>query len=106
MIDALLAQLFGEALFGRYTPSRRAHLLARLFFGLIGAALGIAGAAYMTLRPDGASPPMRLALALLFLSIGAFWLLNVGLARKWRWPGVLVAASLIALIAARFIFGP
>jgi hypothetical protein len=106
MIDALLAQLFGEALFGRYTPSRRAQLLARLFFGLIGAALGIAGAAYMTLRPDGASPPMRLALALLFLSIGAFWLLNVGLARKWRWPGVLVAASLIALIAARFIFGP
>jgi hypothetical protein len=105
MIDALLAQLFGEALFGRYTPSRRAQLLARLFFGLMGAALGIAGAAHMTLRPDGASPPMRFALALLFLSIGAFWLLNVGLARRWRWPGVLVAASLIALIAVRFIFG-
>jgi hypothetical protein len=42
----------------------------------------------------------------LFLSIAAFWLPNVGLGRQWRWPGVMVAASLIALIAARFIFGP
>ena len=106
MIDELLAHLFGEALFGRYTPSRRAQLLARLSFGLIGAALGIAGTACMIHRRDGASPPTRVALAVLFLSIGAFWLLNVGLGRQWRWPGVTVAASLIALIAARFIFGP
>ena len=106
MIDELLAQLFGEAVFGRYTPSRRTRLLVRLAFGLLGAALGITGAAWMVLRPDGASPPMRLALALLLLSIGTFWLLNVGLARTWRWPGILVAASLVALIAARFIFGP
>lgn len=106
MIDELLVQLFGEAVFGRYSPSRRTQLLVRLAFGLLGAALGIAGAAWMLLRPDGASPPMRFALALLFISVGTFWLLHLGLARTWRWPGILVAASLVALIAARFILGP
>jgi hypothetical protein len=45
-------------------------------------------------------------MAALMLSFGAFWLLNVGLARTWRWPGILTAASLIALLAARFLFGP
>ncbi len=58
MIDELLGQLFGEAIFRRYTPSRRTQLL------------------------------------------------NVGLARKWRWPGVLTVASLVALIAARLVLGP
>jgi hypothetical protein len=104
MIDEMLAHLFGEAVFGRYSPSRRAQLFTRLFFGLLGATLGIVGAVVILGRAT-ASPPMRLAMAALFLSIGAFWLLNVGLARTWRWPGVLVAASLIALIASRFIFG-
>ena len=106
MIDGLLAQLFGEAVFGRYTPSGPAQLPVRLAFRLLGAGLGITGAAWMMFRPDGASLQMRFALAVLYLSIGAFWLLNVGLARMWRWPGILVAASLVALIAARFIFGP
>ena len=45
-------------------------------------------------------------MALLLLSFGTFWLLNVGLARKWRWPGVLTVASLVALIAARLVLGP
>ena len=37
MIDDLLGELFGEAVFGRLSRSRRGQLLTRLFFGLLGA---------------------------------------------------------------------
>ena len=44
MLDNLLGELFGEVVFGRLGKSRRAQLLVRVFFGLLGAALGIVGA--------------------------------------------------------------
>ena len=37
MFDDWLSELFGEAVFGRLGHSRRAQLLARMFFGLLGA---------------------------------------------------------------------
>lgn len=104
MIDELLGQLFGEAVFGRYTPSRRTQLVTRLAFGVLGFALGLVGAVHVVTRADPAGVHLRLAMAALLVSVGLVWLLNVGLARTWRWPGVLAAASLVALIAARFIF--
>lgn len=106
MIDELLGQVFGEAIFRRYAPSRRAQLLARLFFGLLGFALGVGGAIHITTSGDTAGAHLRLAMAAFLLSFGTFWLLNVGLARRWRWPGVLTVASLISLIAARLLLGP
>ncbi len=104
MLDDLLVHLFGQAVFGRYDPSARTRLLVRLGFGLLGAALGVAGAVHVLTRPAPGAH-LRVAMAALLLSFGAFWLLNVGLARTWRWPGVLTLASLIALLAARFLLG-
>ena len=106
MIDDLLVHLFGEAVFGRYSPSRRAQLLARLFFGLLGFVLGLVGAIHIITRSANTGAHMRIAMAVLLLSFGTFWLLNMGLARGWRWPGVLTVASLVALIAARLVLGP
>jgi len=37
MIDEFLVHIFGEAVFGRIGHSKRAQLLARLGFGLLGA---------------------------------------------------------------------
>ena len=104
MLDDLLVHLFGQAVFGRYDPSARTRLLVRLAFGLLGAALGVIGAVHVLARPEPAAH-LRMAMAALLLSFGSFWLLNVGLARTWRWPGVLTVASLIALLAARFLLG-
>lgn len=106
MIDDLLAGLFGEALFGRLGASRRAQLIARLFFGLLGAGLCAFGAVYMFRRQDAGTGPMRVAMAAVFVSLGAFWLLNVALGRKWRWPLGLIVLTFILLLASRFIFGP
>ena len=52
MIDELLAHLFGEAVFGKIGSSQRARLVFRLFFGLIGTGLGIAGAVHFAVRDD------------------------------------------------------
>jgi hypothetical protein len=105
MIDEMLVHLFGEAVFGRLGASRRAQLIARLFFGLLGAGLGLAGAV-LFLRRDAAGPVMRAGIAAFFACMGAFWLFNVALGRTWRWPGILTIASLVAVIVARLAFGP
>jgi disulfide bond formation protein DsbB len=104
VLDDLLVHLFGHAVFGRYDPSARTRLLVRLAFGLLGAALGVAGAVHVLMRAEPGAH-LRLATAALLLSFGSFWLLNVGLARTWRWPGVLTLASLIALLGARLLLG-
>jgi hypothetical protein len=106
MLDDILGGLLGEALFGRIEHTRRREILLRLFFGLLGAALGLGGAVYMLTRDDPASPHMRLAMAALLAFFGLFWLFNVALMRRWRWPGILTLSSLVALIAARFVLGP
>lgn len=107
MIDDLLAGLFGELVVGRLTASRRFRLVARLFFGLLGAGLGIAGAAHLGLRPGLTSNlALRVSFVVLLASLGFFWLFNVALLRRWRWPGALFVASFVCLFLARFLFGP
>lgn len=106
MLDDWLGELFGEALFGRLTPSRRTQLLVRLCFGLLGAGLGIAGAVHFARRPDLTSnTPMWGSMIAMFVFLAAFSLFNVGLGRAWRWPGRFFLVSLVALFVTRLAFG-
>jgi hypothetical protein len=107
MIDDLLAGLFGEVVFGRLSVSRRAQLLARLFFGLIGALLGIIGALYFaTGQRNVANPVMQASMIAVFIFLACFCMFNVALGRRWRWPGACFALSFAGLFAARILFGP
>lgn len=107
MLDDLLGELLGEAAFGRLARTRQAQLIARLVFGAIGAVLGVAGAIYMAVRPDATSNTAMLASTVaLFVFMSCFWLFNVGMARKWRWPAALFVVSFVALFVTRVLFGP
>ena len=64
MFDDVLGELCDEAIFWRLTPSRRAQLPVPLFFGLLGAGLGIAGAVHFARRPDITSNTARIAFGL------------------------------------------
>lgn len=107
MLDDILGQLFGEAVFGRLERSRRAQLLFRLFFGLLGAGLGATGAVVFARRQsaDGLSA-MEACMVAMFLFMALFFLLNVALGRQWKWPGLGFVASFVGLIATRLLFGP
>jgi hypothetical protein len=107
VIDDILAGLFGEVVFGRLSRSRRARLLLRLFFGILGTALGVAGAVHVGLADRyGAGVALRACGAALFVFLSAFFLFNVALGRPWRWPGRLFVLSLVLLFVARIAFGP
>jgi hypothetical protein len=107
MLDDLLIHLFGEAVFGKLGRSRRAQLLFRVFFGLIGAGLGVAGAVHFALKTDlTRNTAMHLSIVGLFVFLTSFSLFNVALGRKWRWPGVFFAISFVSLFATRIVFGP
>ena len=107
MIDDLLGELFGEAVFGRLGRSRRAQLLARLFFGLLGAILGLIGAWHFTVdRREVTNLVMHASMIAIFLFLACFSLFNVALGRRWRWPGVSFALSFAGLFVARILFGP
>ena len=101
MIDEFLVHIFGEAGFGRIGHSKRAQLLARLGFGLLGAGLAVVGAVHFARLDAAIDAVMRASMALVFIGLGCFSLFNVALARRWRWPGVLFVASLVALFGAR-----
>jgi hypothetical protein len=49
---------------------------------------------------------MHASIIAMFLSLAAFSLFNVALARSWRWPGMAFVGSFIALFATRILFGP
>ena len=107
MIDDVLAGLFGEVLLGRHTRSRRAQLLGRLFFGLLGTALGVIGAIHVSRRFDDLqNGAMRWSMVAVFVFLACFFLFNVARGRAWRWPGVLFVASFVSLFATRIVFGP
>jgi hypothetical protein len=107
MIDDLLGELFGEVVLGRLSRSRRAQLLARLFFGLLGTLLGLAGALQFTVgRRELTNSVMQASVVALFLFVACFSLFNVALGRRWRWPGIGFALSFVGLFAARILFGP
>jgi hypothetical protein len=105
-MDDLLVHLFGEAILGKLTRSRRAQLLFRVFFGLLGAGLGVTGAVHFGFKADlTQNTALRLSMVALFVFLASFSLFNVALGRKWRWPGVLFVISFVSLFATRIIFG-
>ena len=107
MIDDLLGELFGEVVLGRLGRSRRAQLLARLFFGLVGTLLGLMGAFQFTVgRRAITNSVMQACMVALFLSLSCFSLFNVALGRRWRWPAVCFALSFLSLFVARVLSGP
>jgi hypothetical protein len=106
VIDDILGGIFGEVVLGRLSGSRRAQLLFRLFFGLLGGGLAVAGAVHFSLRTDlTTNTAMRFSMIALFVFLGCFSIFNIALARTWRWPGRLFVLSLVALFATRLLFG-
>ena len=85
MIDDILSGIFGEVLLGRLNNSRRAQLLVRIFFGLLGGGLAATGAVYFTVK-DGliANIALRVSMIALFVFLGCFSLFNVAFGRQWR----------------------
>jgi hypothetical protein len=107
MIDDLLAELFGQAVLGGLGRSRRAQLLCRVFFGLLGAGLGIAGAVHFGVSGgnDITNEALHASVIALFVFLAAFFLFNVALGRRWKWPGIGFVLSFVALFATRILFG-
>jgi hypothetical protein len=107
MIGEILAQIVGEAAFGRLSRSRRAQVLFRVGFGLLGFLLGVAGAVhFVRLSEPITNPALHASVLALFLFLAAFFLCNVALHRGWRWPGIGFVISFVALFATRILFGP
>ena len=105
MIGDLLAHVLGEAAFGRLSGSPRARLVARLFFGCLGAALSVVGLVYLARQPRTANMPMHLSMLAMFACFGAFWLCNVGLGRRWKWPAAGFVVSFVLMFITRIAFG-
>jgi hypothetical protein len=106
-MDDFLEGLFGgEFTIGRGSNSRRAQLIARMCFGILGAALCGAGAVYFMRREYDGNQALPVITAGMFAFFGCFWLFNVALGRAWRWPGVLSILSFVVLFATRVIAGP
>jgi hypothetical protein len=106
MIDEILAGIFGEAVFGRFRGSRRSQLLARLFFGLLGAGLGAAGALHFASSTNlTRNTAMHASMIAVFLFMTCFSLFNIALGRQWRWPGKLFILSLASLFVSRILLG-
>jgi hypothetical protein len=107
MIGDILAGLIGEAAFGRLGRSQRAQVVFRVGFGLLGASLGIAGAVHFARRPEPITNlPMHASMLAVFVFFACFWLFNVAMLRRWRWPGVGFVVSFVALFATRIFLGP
>jgi len=107
MIGEILAEIIGEAAFGRLSRSQRAQLLTRIGFGLLGAFLGIAGVVHFSVAQRPISNyPMHASMIALFVCMASFFLFNVALHRRWRWPGVGFVLSFISLFITRILLGP
>jgi hypothetical protein len=107
MIDDILVQIFGEMTLGRLGHSRRAQLLFRLFFGLLGAGLGAFGAVYLAREESAAvNRAMHASMVAVFVFLACFFLFNVALGRKWKWPGLGFVASFVAVFVTRIALGP
>lgn len=84
--------------------SKRTEVVFRVFFGLLGVVLSVAGLYHMMSYEAGWH--FRLAAAALFLFLACFCAFNVALLLKWRWPGRCFVLSFVALFLARILFGP
>jgi hypothetical protein len=106
IVDDLLGRLFGEAIGRRLPNSRRAQLIWRVFFGLLGTGLALTGAVHFARAPDlTANTALRLSMIAMFGSLAGFCLFNVALGRRWRWPGVIFVLSFVSIFVTRLAFG-
>ncbi len=105
VVDDILVEIFGRAVFGRLGESRRAQLLARVFFGLLGTVLCTAGAVHFVRTVASRNTAMSMSMVAMFVFLAAFCLFNVALGRTWRWPGVLFVVSFVSLFVTRILFG-
>jgi hypothetical protein len=107
MLGEILAEIVGEAAFGRLSRSRRTQLVIRFAFGALGTVLGIVGAVHWSRRPTPITNyVMHTSVVALFAFLAAFFLFNVALHRSWRWPAIGLALSFITLFASRVLLGP
>lgn len=107
MLDDLLGQILGEAVFGRLGATERAKARVRVGFGLLGTALGLAGAVHFALLDEPAVDTAMLAsMIAVFGFLAAFFLFNVAFHRSWRWPGLGFVLSFVALFVTRILSGP
>lgn len=106
MLDDLLESLLGEAFVRSGPNSKRAQWIARIFFGLLGTGLCLAGAWHILFQYQGPGHPATLAsMIAVFGFLAAFFLFNVALARTWRWPGWGFVFALVAIFVARILLG-
>jgi hypothetical protein len=106
MLGEIVAQLIGEAAFGRLGRSQRAQVLFRVFFGLLGAFLGAAGAYHFIVSVEPANSVTHACIVALFVFVALFSLLNVACKRPWRWPILGIALSFVSLFVSRILLGP
>ena len=104
MIGDLLAGLIQGYISSR-TASERWQIVIRVSFGAIGCVLALMGIITFGFQRAEPSRPLRLTIVLLFISLAAFCFFNVILLQRWRWPGVLFAASFVAMFVARLFWG-
>ena len=106
MIGEILAELVGEAAFGRLGRSQRIQVALRVGFGLLGTFLGVAGAVHFWRTPGSISnPSLHASMQALFAFLACFSLFNIALKRSWRWPGAGFVLSFVALFATRILGG-
>ncbi len=106
MLDDLIGQILGEVAFGRLGRSRRAQLLLRLFFGVLGAGLGTVGAVHFARTAGTSNAAMRASVIAMFLALACVALCNVGLGRRWKWPTLLFAGAFVSMFVTRLALGP
>ena len=97
--------LFEEIDIG-WRGGRRAKIVLRLLFGLLGLGLGAAGTWHMLMGDVEGGPHLRTVAASMFAFLALFFALNVALLKPWRWPGLGFCASLVLLFAVRIVLGP
>jgi hypothetical protein len=106
MLGDIIAQIIGEAAFGRLDASRRAQVLVRVFFGLLGTVLGGVGAWHFVATAQSTNRIMHSSMVAMFAFIALFSLFNVTFRRTWRWPGLGIVVSFVALFVSRILLGP
>jgi hypothetical protein len=106
MITEIIFELIGEAAFGRLNRSQRAQVLFRVFFGLLGTFLGLAGAYHFIASVETPNKGMHASMVALFVFLALFSLFNVAFKRPWRWPGLGIIVSFVALFVTRVVLGP
>jgi hypothetical protein len=103
VIDDLFEGLL-DALFSGKSTSKRAEVVMRMLFGLMGVALSVVGIYHMMGYDAGWH--FRLAAAAMLFFLACFCAFNITLLLKWRWPGKFFILSLIGLFLVRILFGP